>query len=111
MALINPPAALLGHANAIVGGRSRRYAVAGFVGPLSIKAVISGTATGETRDGRYPLGPSGCLVLHEGDEYSIEVDALHPVETFCIHGNLESPLVVSEIAWTACLSTTTLAAR
>jgi AraC-like DNA-binding protein len=58
--------------------------VSGFAGPLSIKAVISGTATWETRDGRYPLGPSGCLVLHDGEEYSIEVDALQPVETFCI---------------------------
>ncbi len=84
MALINPPAALLGRVNAVVGGRSRRYAVSGFAGPLSIKAVISGTATWETRDGRYPLGPSGCLVLHEGEEYSIEVDALQLVETFCI---------------------------
>jgi AraC-like DNA-binding protein len=84
MALINPPAALLGRLNAIVGGRARRYHVAGFTGPLSIKAVISGTAAWETRDGRYQLGPSGCLVLHEGEEYSIEVDALQLVETFCI---------------------------
>ena len=84
MALINPPAALLGRVNAIVGGRARRYEVAGFAGPLSIKAVISGTAAWETRDGRYELGPSGCLVLHEGEEYSIEVDALQPVETSLI---------------------------
>jgi AraC-like DNA-binding protein len=84
MPLVNPPAALLGRVNAIVGGRARRYQVARFVGPLSIKAVISGVAAWETRDGRYELGPSGCLVLHAGEEYSIEVDSLQPVETFCI---------------------------
>jgi hypothetical protein len=94
MALLNPPAALLGRVNAIVGGRARRYEVTVFTGPLSVKAVISGTAVWETRDGRYELGPSGCLVLHEGEEYSIEVDALQPVET-C--RNLDGPLIVTEI--------------
>ena len=66
MALINPPAALLGRLNAIVGGCARRYEVPGFVGPLSIKAVIFGTAASETRDGRYQLGPSGCLMRTKG---------------------------------------------
>jgi AraC-like DNA-binding protein len=84
MPVVNPPAAQLGRINAIVGGRQRRYAVQGFAGPLSIKAVISGSAAWETRDGRYELGPSGCLLLNEGEEYAMELDALQPVETFCI---------------------------
>ncbi len=66
MALINPLAAFLGRVNAIVGGRARRYEVAGFVGSLSIKAVIWGSAAWETRDGRYQRGPSGCLVRTKG---------------------------------------------
>jgi AraC-like DNA-binding protein len=82
--LINPAAAQLGAANAIVGGRARRYEVTRFAGPLSLKSVISGCATWETRDGRYELSASGCLILNDGEEYSLEIAAAQPVETFCL---------------------------
>jgi AraC-like DNA-binding protein len=84
MAPINPPAAILGTVNAIVAGRGRQYDVRGFTGPLSIKGVISGVATWETAAGRFEVGPSGCLILNDGEEYSITIDAPQPVETFCI---------------------------
>jgi len=84
MPLINPPADQLGRENAILGGRARRYEVARFTGPLSIKAVLSGTATWETAAGRFDLGPAGCLIVNDGEQYTIRVEAPQPVETFCI---------------------------
>jgi AraC family transcriptional regulator len=84
MAPINPPAALLGTVNAIVAGRARHYDVRRFTGPLSLKAVIRGLATWETAAGRFEAGPSGCLIVNDGEEYSLTIDAPQPVETFCI---------------------------
>lgn len=84
MLRVNPPADELGRVNAIVGGRARRYGVRGFAAPLSVKSVIRGTAAWMTNAGRFDLGPSGCLIVNDGEEYSLEIDALQPVETFCI---------------------------
>jgi AraC family transcriptional regulator len=81
---INPPAALLGSVNAIVGGRARRYEVENVAGPLSIKCVVDGVATWETASGRFEIGPAGWLVLNDGEDYTITVDSRRPVETFCV---------------------------
>ena len=89
---MNPPSSELGRVNAIVGGRARRYEVRNFASPLSVKAVLEGTATWTTAAGRFDLGPSGCLIVNGDEEYSIEIDALQPVETFCVffrHGFVE----------------------
>jgi AraC-like DNA-binding protein len=80
---INPPASAFGCVNAILNGRSARHYESRFAGPLSVKAVISGRATWETDDGRYELVPGSVLLLNDGEEYLITVDALQPVETFC----------------------------
>jgi AraC family transcriptional regulator len=84
MTRVNPSSSELGRVNAIVGGRARRYEVHNFASPLSVKAVFNGTATWTTAAGRFELGPSGCLIINGDEEYSIEIDALQPVETFCI---------------------------
>ena len=81
---INPPADLLGVENAILTGRGRRYQFGAFAGPLSIKAVTSGSATWETPSGRFEVGPGCALVLNDGEEYTISIDSLQPVETFCV---------------------------
>jgi AraC-like DNA-binding protein len=70
--------------NAILRGRAARYAWGPGPGALSIKSVLRGKAAWTTRAGRYELEPGQLLVLNEGEEYSIEVDALQPVETFCL---------------------------
>lgn len=70
--------------NAILRGRAARYACGPGPGALSIKSVLRGKAAWTTRAGRYELEPGQLLVLNEGEEYSIEVDALQPVETFCL---------------------------
>jgi AraC family transcriptional regulator len=81
---INPPAHQFGRVNAILNARGTRHHESEFTGPLSIKSVVRGSATWETRDGRYELVPGSVLLLNDGEEYSITVDALQPVETFCI---------------------------
>ncbi len=80
---INPPASAFGRVNAILNGRGTRHYESRFAGPLSVKAVIRGRATWETDEGRYELVPGAVLLLNDGEEYTITVDALQPVETFC----------------------------
>src|SRR5687768_14874226 len=82
--LLNPPPGSLGRANVLLAARARRHEVHRFAGPLSIKSVVDGAATWETRAGRFELVPGAALVLNDGEEYSICVDALQPVETFCV---------------------------
>jgi AraC-like DNA-binding protein len=80
--LINPSAMQLGTANAVLRGRGARYE-SRFAGPLSIKGVISGSATWETSAGRYEVMPGSVLLIHENEQYTVTIDALRPVETFC----------------------------
>jgi len=80
--LINPPLSHFGTSNAVLSGRDRRYA-GRFIGPLSVKTVVTGTATWETAEGRYELAPGTSLLLHAQEEYAIRVEGLQPVETFC----------------------------
>ncbi|HEY0156011.1 MAG TPA: AraC family transcriptional regulator [Thermoanaerobaculia bacterium] len=80
--LVNPAAPLLGEQNAVVTGRGVRRHTVRFTGPLSIKGVIAGSATWETREGRYELVAGAVLLLNDGEEYTLTIDALQPVETF-----------------------------
>jgi len=81
--LFNPPAHLFGTRNAVLTARGVRRYEHRFAGPLSVKAVIAGSATWETAAGRFELVPGSVLLLEDGEEYEITVDALQPVETFC----------------------------
>ncbi|HYR28927.1 MAG TPA: AraC family transcriptional regulator [Thermoanaerobaculia bacterium] len=83
MVLFNPPAHLFGTENAVLTARGVRRYEHRFDGPLSVKAVIAGSATWETADGRFDVVPGSVLLLEDGEEYEITVDALQPVETFC----------------------------
>lgn len=83
--LINPPASKLGAENAILWGRGRRrYHVRDFPGPLSIKAMIRGTAEWRTGGSRFELDANSFLILNHDQPYSITVDSKEPVETFCV---------------------------
>jgi AraC family transcriptional regulator len=81
--LINPPSSAFGNANAILNARAAQHHESRFTGPLSVKAVIDGRATWETAEGRFEMMPGAVLLLNDGEEYSVSVDALQPVETFC----------------------------
>ncbi|HEX9160425.1 MAG TPA: AraC family transcriptional regulator [Thermoanaerobaculia bacterium] len=82
--LINPPSGPIGDRNAILSGITRYYDVRRFAGPLSLKSVVRGRATWTTGAGSFVVDPGAALIVHEGEEYDIAIDALQPVETFCI---------------------------
>jgi hypothetical protein len=84
LASINPPASRLGQINAILSGRARRYYVADFAGPLSLKSVPRGTARWTAGGRDFRVGPDDLLILNDGQNYSIEIDSPQPVETFCV---------------------------
>ena len=52
--------------------------------PLSVKTVVRGLAEWTTDAGRFELAPGMLLIVNDGEEYAIDVDALQPVETFCV---------------------------
>src|SRR5947208_2455954 len=82
--LLNPPGAAIGTAHAVLRGRARRHEVGGFVGPLSVKSVLRGTAEWRTDGGRFVLDSGSYLVLNEGRRYGMTVDSDVPVETLCV---------------------------
>lgn len=84
MVAINPPARDLGRMNAVLNGRGVRGYESRFAGPLSVKAVMRGSAVWETGEGRYELVPGSVLLINDSEEYTITVDALQLVETFCL---------------------------
>ena len=84
MVVVNPPATALGRDHAIVHGNARRYSMRGVRAPLSLKSVVRGSAEWTTNAGRFELVPGMLLIVNDGEEYAIEVDALQPVETFCV---------------------------
>lgn len=99
MVLINPNEQLLGTTNAVLTACGLRYEYR-FAGPLSAKSVMRGSASWETRAGRYEVVPGSVLLLNDGEEYEITIDAREPVETFCLF--FESGFV--EDAWRASMT-------
>jgi AraC family transcriptional regulator len=81
---VNPPGEVLGRENAVLSGRGARYYVPDFEGCLSIKSVVSGTAVWETEHRRFLLGEDRWLILNDRQHYTITIDALQPVTTFCL---------------------------
>ncbi|MCW5876399.1 MAG: helix-turn-helix transcriptional regulator [Anaerolineales bacterium] len=53
-------------------------------GWLSIKSFVSGEALYQAEGGRFRLDAQRYLLLNDGQEYRIEIDALEPVESFCV---------------------------
>lgn len=81
---VNPPATRLGQENAVLSGRGTRYYVPDFEGCLSVKSVVKGTAVWETESRRLVLNEDSWLILNNGQRYTITIDSLHPVTTFCL---------------------------
>jgi AraC-like DNA-binding protein len=99
---VNPASDELGTANAIVGGTATQYEVRRFAGPLSLKSVIRGEAEWVTEHGTYRIAPGTMLLLREDEEYSLRIDALRPVETFCVffqRGFIERPSPATRLTW------------
>jgi AraC family transcriptional regulator len=81
---INPPAAWLGARNAILWGKGKQYHVGNFCGPLSIKSVVRGSARWSTSEAERLVDETCYLVLNSKQNYSITIDSLATVETFCL---------------------------
>jgi AraC family transcriptional regulator len=82
--LINPAGPQIGAANAILWGRAKRYHVAEFPGPLSIKSVVRGSGVWGTAEAERVVDTGSYLVLNAGRPYTLTIDAREIVETFCL---------------------------
>jgi AraC family transcriptional regulator len=81
---LNRPTATLGVANAILCASARQHSVRDFPGPLSIKSVTRGTVAWKTGGRELVVDRDSFLLLHEGEPYSMEIDAREPVSTLCV---------------------------
>ncbi len=81
---VNPPGERLGEENAVLSGRGTRYYVPGFEGCLSAKSVVKGTAVWETENRRFVVNEDSWLILNDRQRYTITIDSLCPVTTFCL---------------------------
>ncbi len=83
--IVNPAASLLGVENAVLWGRgNREYYVRDFPGPLSIKAVLKGSAEWRAGKSRFEVDAGSLLILNDGQSYSMTIEPGPPVETFCV---------------------------
>lgn len=80
----NTVSAPLGSHNAVLRGRSRTHFVREFAGPLSIKSVVEGSVAWKTGGRDLLVDSDSFLVLHQGEPYSMAIDAPAPVETLCV---------------------------
>ncbi|MCW5877901.1 MAG: helix-turn-helix transcriptional regulator [Anaerolineales bacterium] len=67
----------------ILHQRARRHEWQG-AGWLSIKSFVAGEALYQAEGGRFRLDAQRYMLLNDGQEYRIEIDAAEPVESFCI---------------------------
>lgn len=81
---VNPEAAVLATTNAVLTGRSRDYHVHAHTGNLSLKMVLSGTATWTVGNRRRAVDSGTYLVVNHDQTYDIDIDAPAWTETFCV---------------------------
>ena len=53
-------------------------------GALSIKCFVGGRAFYDVGIGRYAVDDNSYLILNEGQTYSIDIDSLNEIESFCV---------------------------
>jgi AraC family transcriptional regulator len=83
--IVNPAASRLGVENAVLWGRgNREYYVHDFPGPMSIKAVVKGSAEWRAGKSRFEVDAASFLVLNDLQSYSMTIAPGPPVETFCV---------------------------
>lgn len=81
---INPPEAVLGTENAILTGTNRSYYVPDYVGCLSIKTVVNGSALWEAGGRRFVVHENCYLILNDRQRYTMTIDSARKVTTFCV---------------------------
>jgi len=78
-----PDGSQLGRDNLVLRASARRHRVKDFLGPLSIKSVLHGEVTWIVEGRKLVIDSNTFLILNDGQKYSMELDAHHPVETCC----------------------------
>src|SRR5438093_1447233 len=69
--------------NGFTNGRGPAYRVSQFRTPLSLKAVVRGSAFYRTPQGQYRVTEDSFLILNAGQEYALEIDGRSHTETLC----------------------------
>jgi AraC family transcriptional regulator len=82
--LVNPASEVIGRENAILTGSATRYHVRDFEGSLSLKSVVRGFADWETNGRRYAVNESTYLILNDRQHYTMTIDSLEQITTFCL---------------------------
>src|SRR5687768_12121628 len=76
-----PNGAQFGVDNLVLHARATRHTVTEFPGPLSIKSVIKGQVAWIVDGRNLVVDSRSFLVLNDGQKYSMDLDALQPMET------------------------------
>lgn len=79
-----PEGAQLGIDNVVLNARAKQHRVDGYVGPLSIKTVLTGQVAWVVDGRELVVDRSSFLILSAGERYSMNIDADRPVETCCV---------------------------
>ena len=79
-----PSGAQFGDDNVVLHAKGKRHQVTDFAGPLSIKTVIGGSVAWNVRGRELVVDPHSFLVLGDGEQYSMDINAPSPVETACV---------------------------
>ena len=102
---LNPPAAALGSFNAVMGGlypadnRRSVEQAADFEGPLSLKVVLQGQGLWRTGKRRHAVDAGFCLVLNQGETYSLAFDRDEPVAQLATASRRASTARSSRTVW------------
>src|SRR5689334_20496263 len=78
-----PAGARFSEDNVVLHASARRHQVSNYAGPLSIKTVIRGRVSWVVGGRDLVVDRSSFLVLGAGEPYSMNIDAVAPVETCC----------------------------
>jgi len=74
----------LGVLNTVLIASTRSYHVPQLHGPLSIKAVFSGSAVVAVENRTLLAQDNSFIVVNDGQPYAFTVDSLHPTTMFCV---------------------------
>lgn len=78
------PRASIGQENFILSTHKKTYNVHGVIGPLSIKWMASGLGRWRSGSRLFQVAPRSYLVFNKDQEYSVEIGADEPTESFCV---------------------------
>lgn len=79
-----PEGAQLGTNNVVLQASGRKHRVDNYAGPLSIKTVLKGEVAWIIGGRELLVDSSSFLIVAANEKYSMNIDAVRPVETCCV---------------------------